>query len=97
MTLPLNLMGTGGVPPSPLAKENPLMTQAKELEIGFLSEMLGYAGFGKSLEGFDGGVGEDQFSSFLRDAQARKMVNHGGIGLAEQIFQSLVKGQANDR
>lgn len=73
------------------------MTKAKELEVGFLSEMLGYAGFGKPAESFGGGIGEDQFSSLLRDAQARKMVERGGIGLAEQLFQSLVKGQANDR
>lgn len=92
MTLPATL--TPVINPTP--KEHPLMTKAKDLEVGFLSEMLGYAGFGKPTEGFGGGIGEDQFSSFLRDAQARQLVNRGGIGLAEQLFRSLVKGQMND-
>ena len=43
------------------------------------------------LLGAAGGVGEEQFSSFLRAEQAKLMVAKGGIGLAEQIFQSLVR------
>lgn len=89
MTQPVNLTPLSVRPP----KEHQLMTKAKDLEVGFLSEMLGYAGFGKTDETFGGGIGEDQFSSFLRDAQARKMVERGGIGLAEHLFQALMKGQ----
>lgn len=68
-----------------------LMEKAKALEAAFLSEMLSFAGVGASEGEFSGGVGEDQFASFLRDAQARAMVDHGGIGLAEKLFQSLAK------
>ena len=71
----------------------PLMVQAKALEASFLSEMLGYAGVGKTPEGFGGGIGEDQFGSFLREEQARQMVEKGGIGLAEQLFHAMTKGQ----
>ena len=73
--------------------ENPMWVQAKALEASFLSEMLGYAGVGKTPEGFGGGIGEDQFGSFLRDEQARQMVEKGGIGLAEQLFHAMTKGQ----
>lgn len=90
MQIPLN---TIPAPRNPV--DHPLMTKAKDLETGFLSEMLGYAGFGAPGETFGGGIGEDQFSSFLRDAQARKMVEKGGIGLAEKLFHSLLKGQQN--
>ena len=55
----------------------------------FLTEMLKAAGFGKSRDAMGGGVGEDQFSSFLRDAQATEMVRAGGIGLAESLFEAL--------
>ena len=62
---------------------------ARELEATFLSEMLKSAGFGAARESFGGGIGEDQFGSFLRDAQAREMVKAGGIGLAESLFEAL--------
>ena len=68
-----------------------LMEKAKALEAGFLSEMLSHAGLGASEGAFGGGIGEEQFASFLREAQAKSIVEHGGIGLAEQLFQSLVK------
>jgi Rod binding domain-containing protein len=75
------------------AADPPMLVQAKALEASFLSEMLGYAGVGKTPESFGGGIGEDQFGSFLRDEQARQMVAKGGIGLAEQMFQAMTKGQ----
>ncbi|MDB5666172.1 MAG: hypothetical protein JWS11_2715 [Cypionkella sp.] len=76
-------------------KDGPLMVQAKALEASFLSEMLGYAGVGKTPQEFGGGIGEDQFGSFLRDEQARQMVEKGGIGLAEQLFRGMTKGQSD--
>lgn len=62
---------------------------AQKLEASFLSEMLKAAGFGKPRDAMGGGAGEDQFSSFLRDAQAEEMVKAGGIGLAESLFEAL--------
>ena len=69
--------------------------QAKKLEATFLSEMLKAAGLGKTRGAFGGGAGEDQFASFLRQAQAEEMVNAGGIGLAESLYQAL-KEKADD-
>lgn len=71
------------VPPDPLRKA------AEQLEATFLSEMLKSAGVGKTSESFGGGVGEEQFSSFLRDAEAREMARGGGIGLAETLYQAM--------
>lgn len=68
-----------------------LMDKAKALEAAFLSEMLSYAGVDASEGEFSGGIGEDQYASFLRDTQARAIVDHGGIGLAEKLFQSLIR------
>ena len=91
------------LPPSPLHRASHterraiLMEKAKALEAAFLSEMLSYAGMGSSDGPFSGGVGEEQYSSFLREAQAKAIVDHGGIGLAENLFKSLVKhDDAND-
>lgn len=80
-------------PMPPLPKLSPrdqlLLDQARALEASFLSEMLGHAGMGEARDSFGGGIGEDQFASFLRQEQARQMVAKGGIGLAERLFASL--------
>jgi len=66
-----------------------LFEAAQQLESSFLEEMLKSAGFGAPRDAFGGGAGEDQFSSFLRQAQADEMVKAGGIGLAESLFDAL--------
>jgi hypothetical protein len=76
-------------------QDRALMEKAKALEASFLAEMLGHAGLGAAPEGFSGGIGEEQFASFLRAEQAKGMVEKGGIGLAEQIFNSLKERAAH--
>lgn len=76
--------------PSP-ARSAQLMKKARELETNFLSEMLSYTGLDAQKGDFTGGLGEDQFSSFLRDAQAKAMVDHGGVGLSQNIFNALAR------
>lgn len=84
-------------PTPPLSPQDQrLMAKARELEVSFLSEMLSYAGLDDQGAGGFGGAGEEQFGSFLRDAQARQMVDQGGIGLAEMLFKSLAR-DANDQ
>lgn len=74
-----------------LARRDRLMQKARELETNFLSEMLSYTGVDAQKGAFSGGAGEDQFASFLREAQAKAMVDHGGIGLSQNIFNALVR------
>jgi flagellar protein FlgJ len=81
---------------SPIATQPPerqqkLMQKAEELEATFLSEMLAHSGLGEMQGAFGGGQGEAQFSSFLRQEQARLMVESGGLGLAELIFNSMAR------
>jgi len=66
-----------------------LFQAAQDLEASFLAEMLKSAGFGKPRDAYGGGIGEDQFGSFLRQEQAKEMVKQGGIGLAESLFEAL--------
>ena len=66
---------------------------AQKLETSFLAEMLKHAGVGEARGAFGGGAGEDQFASFLRQAQEGQMAASGGIGLAEQLFESLKERQ----
>ncbi|MCY4335006.1 MAG: rod-binding protein [Litoreibacter sp.] len=81
---------------SEMVQKNPkLWETAKELESVFLSEMLKHSGFGKPIEGFGSGIGEEQFSSMLADQQSRALVERNGIGLAEQIFKAI--GENNEK
>ena len=77
-------------PPDQLAKETALREAATELEANFISEMLKAAKFGEPLETFGGGIGEDQFSSFLRNEHASALAEKGGFGLADAIFDAFV-------
>ncbi|MQY42038.1 flagellar biosynthesis protein FlgJ [Epibacterium sp. SM1969] len=75
-------------------KVDPMRQAAMDLESAFLSEMLKAAGLGKTSESFGGGAGEDQFSSFLVEAQAKQMTKAGGIGLAESLYNALKESQS---
>ncbi|MBE0413770.1 rod-binding protein [Yoonia sp.] len=66
-----------------------LYDAAQKMEATFLAEMLKSAGFGTGRQAFGGGVGEEQFTSFLREEQARGMVEAGGIGLAQALFEAM--------
>lgn len=76
-------------------KDNALRHAAQELEASFLAEMLKSAGLGEAPEGFGGGAGEDQFASFLVQEHAKALVEAGGIGLSESIYEAL-KERHND-
>lgn len=86
--LPVDQIIPGAALPK-TASDEKLFKVAQELEATFLAEMLKSAGFGAPRESFGGGIGEDQFSSFLRQSQSEQMVKAGGIGLAERLFESL--------
>lgn len=92
LTLPTVLHSTA----SQTSLQQTLQDKAEELEAAFLAEMLSHAGFGAARDSFGGGIGEEQFASFLRSEQAGAMVKRGGIGLAEHFFRSLtVQDEAN--
>ncbi len=79
-----------GVNMSSIPKQDQALWHAAQmLEANFLAEMLKSAGLGATSEHFGGGVGEDQFASFLRMEQAEMMVKSGGIGLAESLYEAL--------
>ncbi|WP_417523447.1 rod-binding protein [Marinovum sp.] len=87
------------IPPTSLPAPGPsvdppeMKMVAQDLESTFLAEMLKSAGFGKQPESFNGGVGEEQFSSFLVRAQADAMVQAGGLGLTELFVKSMLEAE----
>jgi Rod binding domain-containing protein len=84
------------IPPKapPLTKDvSAAREAARELESSFLAEMLKGAGFGEQKNGFSGGVGEDQFASFHRQAVADEIAKTGGLGLAEHFFTAMMESR----
>ena len=90
--LPIPATPGQGPAPTPDRREV-MMAKAQELEATFLAEMLGHAGLGATTDAFGGGHGEEQFTSFLKQEQARMIVERGGIGLAEMIFKTMARAQ----
>ena len=76
--------------PAPSEHTRKLRELSQDLESAFLSEMLKHAGFGETSDTTGGGIGEEQFRSFLISEHAQALTQAGGIGLAESIFQSLI-------
>ncbi|ARE40389.1 flagellar protein FlgJ, putative [Rhodovulum sp. P5] len=85
----MNATSAAPVTQSAANKEMKLREMAEKLETQFLAEMLKHAGAGEARGEFGGGAGEEQFTSFLREAQAQEMVKAGGLGLSEFIFEAL--------
>lgn len=81
------------VAPRETRRESELWSLSKALETNFISVMLTSVGLGQNETSFGGGVGEDQFASFLVSEQAKSIVDSGGFGLAETIYLSLTKTQ----
>lgn len=78
--------------PGPDKRDPALWRAAQDLEKTFLAEMLRSAGLEGQSGAFGGGVGEDQFASFLRGEQAAALTTAGGIGLSETIYRALLAG-----
>lgn len=70
-----------------------LLSAARKVESHFLSAMLKNAGLDGSSGAFSGGIGEEQFASFLRDAQAKIIVEGGGIGLAQTVYEAVLRSE----
>ena len=71
------------------ARDKNLWAAAQKLEVNFLTEMLKSTGLGQPRTLTGGGAGEERFGSFLRTAQAELMVQKGGVGLAQSLFEAL--------
>ncbi len=80
---------------TPPSTANRLQAAAEDLEAVFLAEMLKSVGLGKTRQSFEGGAGEDQFSSFLVQHQAQQLARSGGVGLSEILLQSMME-KTND-
>jgi Rod binding domain-containing protein len=67
---------------------------AKKFEAAFLTVMLGAMFEGVSTSApFGGGQGEEVFRSFMNEAMAKSMTQHGGVGLSDVVQREMLKMQ----
>ncbi|MCQ0969225.1 hypothetical protein MLD63_02080 (plasmid) [Paracoccus sp. TK19116] len=62
---------------------------AEKLERAFLQEMLKYAGPKPGEGSFSGGIGEEQFASFLTESYAGLLTGSLDLGLAQAMKGNL--------
>jgi flagellar protein FlgJ len=67
---------------------------AQDFEAVFLGQMFQHMFTGIDGEGpFGGGVGVGIWRSFLTDQYAKSFAKAGGVGLADQVYRSLIAHQ----
>lgn len=80
-------------PAKAAADDAELMATARAFESVFIAQMLAHSGLGKAL-GAEGGFGGEAFSSLLVDEYANRLVEKGGFGLAEEVYEQLRERKA---
>ena len=69
---------------------------AADIEAQFLATLLKSGGLGVARTHMGGGAGEEQFSSFLVEAQAKKIAENSGLGIAEAIYAALIESESHN-
>ena len=83
------------VTPERAARDLEIREQAKEFEAIFVAQMLKHSGFEKALSA-DSGFGGENYASLLLERYAAEIVDNGGFGLADKIYQQLKSKEAGD-
>ena len=82
--------------PTPDAK---VLKAAKDFEAMAIGQMLEpmFATVDSSKSMFSGGAGEESFKPMLVTEMAKEVEAHGGLGLADNIYQQMLKMQEGHR
>lgn len=76
------------------AKRAQLHKAADDFENVFMTQMLGHMFDGIGVdETFGGGKGEEMFRPMLNEQFARQVGRRGGLGIASQVYNELLRAQ----
>ena len=102
---PAAALAHAAVPPSrfslnavaPKADPNRLRQAARDFEAMAIGELLRpmFDTVDSAHGAFGGGEAEAAWRPMLVDAVARRIADHGGLGLAQPVFASLLRAQEN--
>jgi len=72
------------------ARDDELRKSARDFEATFIAQMLTFSGLDKSLMS-GGGEEVAAFTSFFIESLSEKIADNGGLGLADNFYERLVK------
>lgn len=85
----------GGASEASSVRDAELRKSAKAFESVFVAQMLTYGGLTKAL-GANAGFGGEAFSGLLVQQYANELVEKGGFGIADKIYDQLRERGAGD-
>ncbi len=72
-----------------------LRRTAQEFESIFVAQMLQYSGLSKAVSA-NGGFGGEAFASLLIEEYAARLVERGGFGVADKVYEQLRDKEASN-
>jgi Rod binding domain-containing protein len=88
------LPATTATAPAPAGRNRAAYKAAQEFEAVFLSQMVEQMNIGlKSGGPFGGGFAEETYRSLMYQEVGRQMAQSGGVGIADAVYQEILKLQ----
>ncbi len=89
----MEILSTQSTPPNATPSsveeiDERIMEKAREFETVFVAQMLKHSGMDKAISQ-ESGFGGDAFSGMMLEQYARNIIDNGGFGLAEKIYDQL--------
>lgn len=93
----MEILSTQSTPPNATPSsveeiDERIMEKAREFETVFVAQMLKHSGMDKAISQ-ESGFGGDAFSGMMLEQYARNIIDNGGFGLAEKIYDQLREQQ----
>lgn len=91
----IDALSSGALSPRPKgATQTRLLAQAQDFEVQFVNSMFQHMYTGLNSEGpFGNSTGVGAWRSFLTEEYAKNFVKAGGIGIANEVYKSLLAHQ----
>lgn len=80
-------------PAAPQPRNPDAWRAAQAFEAQFLAEMLKHTGLSAPPGTMGGGMAEAQMASMMTEQRAHHMVQAGGIGLAQPVYQAIMRAR----
>ena len=84
--------------PAPIDRNSRAYKAAQEFEAVFLSQMVQQMNIGLKSDGvFGGGFAEQTYRSLMYQEVGRQMAQTGGVGIADAVYQEIIKLQGGSQ
>jgi len=85
-------------PEAPIDRQSKTYKAAQEFESVFLAQTVAQMHVGVTADGpFSGGFAEETYKSLLYQEIGRQMAASGGVGIANAVYQEMIKLQGESK